>query len=255
MRGARNMSHRKRNSGQILLIAAFIMATLLLSAQLYILEVGKIAAETASDSVGDFVLAVKIGSEHVVIGSLVNISNGGPNSVLTSNLNKWCVIFGNQYSFGKSVLNYTMRETTPYSSSVWINWGVDGVGISSAYVDFTYNLSGREVDVDNSYFINVTTTVLIESSYRTISGDTKQVNATIRVLNEEGPALAKHITVYYKLSDNWLVPNDYAIIDYGNGTYIASFIVDIPSETVQVSAHVVDQRGIYTQANATSTQV
>jgi hypothetical protein len=66
--------------------------------------------------------------------------------------------------------------------------------------------------------------------------------------------LAEQVTVYYELSGIWLIPSNYTIMDYGNGTYLASFIVDIPSETVQVSAHVVDQRGIRVQTNATSTQ-
>jgi hypothetical protein len=42
-------------------------------------------------------------------------------------------------------------------------------------------------------------------------------------------------------------------MDYGNGTYTALFTADIPSATVEVSGQVVDQRGIFVQANATST--
>jgi len=250
-----DMKRSKQNSGQILLIAAFIMASLLLSARLYILEVGKITAETASHSVSDLILAANVGSRHVVTGSLANISNGGSSSTLASNLARWSSLIDRQYRFGKNVLNYTLRESSPYSYGVWINWDINGTGISSAYVDFTYKLSDQEVDVDYSYFINVTTIVLIECSYRIVSGDTKQVNATIKVLNEQDSALAKQIAVHYKFSDSWLIPNDYQITDYGNGTYVTSFTVDIPSETVQVSAHVVDQRGVFVQANATAMQV
>jgi hypothetical protein len=255
MTGAkRNLRHTKNNSGQILLIAAFIMASLLLSTQLYILEVGKITVESTVDSAGDFVLAVKTGSRHVVIGSLANVSNGGPNNVLTSNLDRWRVVIGNQYRLGKTVLDYTLLETAPYSAGLWINWTANGIGTSSAYVDFVHKLSDQEINVNYPYSINATTTALVESSYRIVGGDTKQVNATITLLTEEGPALAEQVTVYYELSGIWLIPSNYTIMDYGNGTYLASFIVDIPSETVQVSAHVVDQRGIRVQTNATSTQ-
>ena len=250
-----NMRTSRRNSGQILLIAAFIMASLLLSAQLYVLEVGKISTETETDSVNDFILAVDMGSKHVVVGSLANISDGGPNSILESNLEKWSLIIGRQYRFGKNVLNYTLRESSPYSSGVWISWSTNGFGTSSAYVNFTYTLKDREVDVVHPYLINVTSSILIEGSYRTISGDTKQVNVTIDVLNEGQPALAKQISVYYKLSDSWLTPSNYTIMDYGNGTYIASFTADIPSATVEVSARVVDQRGIFVQANATGSPI
>lgn len=254
-RAKENMRTSRRNSGQVLLIAAFIMASLLLSAQLYVIEVGKISTETETASVNDFILVVDMGSRHVVIGSVANISNGGPTSVLASNLEKWSWIIGRQYKFGKNVLNYTLRGSSPYSSGIWTYWGTNGFGTSSGYVNFTYTLKDREVDLVHPYFINVTTSLLIESSYRTISGDTKQVNVTITVLNEGQPAPAKQIAVQYKFSDNWLTPNDYTIMDYGNGTYTASFTADIPSATVEVSARVVDQRGIFVQANATGSPI
>jgi hypothetical protein len=106
--------------------------------------------------------------------------------------------------------------------------------------------------------MNITTTVELESTYRIVSGDTKQVNVTIDLLNEAQPALAKQVTIYYKVSNSWLIPNatnNYEITDYGNGTCTASFNSYIPSPTVEVSAHVVDQREIYVQTNATSTQI
>jgi len=252
------MSRKRSNSGQILLIAAFIMASLLLSAQLYILEVGKTTGELESDSLNDFLLAMKLGSRHVVIGSLANISNGGQSGNLAGNLRKWSSLISEQYQFGKSVLTYAVKETAPYSSGIWTSWSVNGTGISSAYANFTYKLSDREVNVDQSYFMNITTAVFIESSYQTVSGDTKQVNVTISLLNEEAPALAKQIAIYYRFLDSWQIPdatNNYNILDYGNGTYIASFVANILSQNVEVSVHIVDQREIYVQANATSTQI
>jgi len=232
------------------------MASLLLSAQLYILEVGNVMNETESNSPNDFILAVKLGSRHVIVGSLANISNGGQNSNLASNLQKWSSLISKQYHFGKNILNYTLKETSPYSSGIWTNWGTNGYGVSSAYANFTYKLSDREFDVNWSYFINITTTLQIESTYQTVSGDVKQVDVIINGLNEAEPALAKQITIYYKLLGNWLIPNatnNYEIFDYGNGTYTASFMASIPSQNVEVSAHVIDQRQIYVQANATST--
>jgi len=257
MRGEK-VRRNRNNSGQVLLIAAFIMASLLLSAQLYIFEVGKISNETESDSLNDFLLALKLGSRHVVIGSLANISNGGQNSNLVWNLQRWSSLVSRQYQFGKNVLNCTLRETTPYASGIWISWGQNGTGVSSAYASFSYKLSDREVDIDQSYFMNITTVVFIESYYQMVSGDIKQVNVTISILNEENHALAKQITIYYKLLDSWQVPNatnNYTISDCGDGTYQASFVADIPSQDVEISAHVVDQRGIYVHANATSSQI
>jgi hypothetical protein len=234
------------------------MASLLLSAQLYILEVGEITSETESDSLTNLVLAMKLGSMHVVTGSLANVSNGGQSSTLASNLQRWSSLISQQYQFGRNVLNYTALETAPYSSGIWIDWTTNGTGISSAYVDFTYKLSDQQVEIIQSYYMNITTTVSIESTYRIVSGDTKQVNVTVNLLNEAQPALAELVTIYYRSSNGWLIPNatnNYEIVDYGNGTYIASFNADIPLQSVEVSAHVLDQREIYVQANATSIQI
>jgi hypothetical protein len=248
----------KRSSGQVLLITAFIMAFLLLSAELYIFEVGKIVGEVESYSLTDFALAVRLGSKHVVIGSLANVTNGGSSAVLAQNLQKWSSFVGKQYQLGKSLLNYTLNQTAPYSSGVWISWGTNGYGVSSAYVNFTHRLLGREANLNQSYFVNVTTTLLVESTYQALLGNEKEVNVTINLLSEAEPALAKQITIYYKFVDTWQTPNEtssYVLLDYGNGTYLASFTAIIPSQTVEVSAHVYDRRDIYVQANTTSTQI
>lgn len=250
---------RKRaNSGQILLIAAFIMASLLVSAQLYILEVGKTSSETESDTLSNFMLSIQSGSRNVVIGSLANVSNGGLSNGLELNLREWEAFIANQYSHGKSILYYTLRDTAPYSSGTWLDWSLNGYGVSSAYVNFTHMLSGLEADVTQSYLMNITTTLLIASTNRRLSENTRQVNVTINMLNEAEPALAKQIVVYYRVSNSWLIPdaaNNYTLLDYGNGTYLASFVATFPTESVEVSAHIVDSRDIYVQANATSMEI
>jgi len=248
---------RRANSGQILLIAAFIMASLLVSAQLYILEVGKTSVEMAPNS-ADFALSIKSVSRNVVIGSLANISNGGVSDTLDLYLMKWASFVGSQYLYGKSVLKYTLRNLAPYASSVRLDWGGTGFGLSSAYVNFTHKLSDLGAGVDRSFFVNVTTTLLITSTNRRLAGDTRQVNVTINVLNEAKPASAEQITVYYLMSSNWLIPdqaNNYTLLDYGNGTYQASFVAAFPTGSVEVSTHIIDQRGIYVQANVTSVEI
>jgi hypothetical protein len=253
------MKMRKRaNSGQILLIAAFIMASLLVSAQLYILEVGKTSGEVESDSLSDFISSIQFGSRNVVLGSLANVSNGGLSNTLELNLREWAAFIANQYLYGKSILYYTLRDTAPYSSGIWLDWSLNGYGASSAYVNFTHRLSGLEASVDHSYLMNITTTLLIASTNRRLSENARQVNVTINVLNEAEPALAKRITLYYRVSNSWLIPdmaNNYTLLDYGNGTYLASFVATFPTESVEVSAHIVDYRDICVQANTTSTEI
>ena len=249
---------RNGNSGQILLIAAFIMASLLVSAQLYILEVGKISGEMNSDSLNDFMSSVKLGSGHVVTGSLANISNGGSFSLLELNLQEWAQFMSAQYVEGKNILNFTLEEAAPYSSGVCLFWGANGYGASSAYVDFIHTLAGRSADVDMAYSINVTTALLISSTSRMLNETAQQTNITIKALDEAGPALAPQVIVYYKVSSSWLIPddsNDFALLNYGNGTYLASFTAAIPTPEVEVSVHATDFRGVHVQANVTSTEV
>jgi hypothetical protein len=86
----------------------------------------------------------------------------------------------------------------------------------------------------------------------------RQINITIKAFDEAGPALATQLTVYYKISGSWLIPDDtnnYALLDYGNGTYLASFTAAVPAPEVEVSVHATDFGGIYVQANVTSTEV
>jgi len=255
--GGQKDVRRNGNSGQILLIAAFIMASLLLSAQLYILEVGKISGETNSEVLNDFMLNVKLGSRHVVAGSLANISNGGAISILEQNLQEWAEFIGSQYLQGKNTMNFTLDETAPYSSGTWLSWGVNGYGVSSAHAEFTHSLDGRAENVDLAYSVNVTTTLLITSVNQGLNETARQVNVTIDVVNEAHPALAEQIAVYYRVSSTWLTPDsasNYRLQNYGNGTYVASFTATATSID-EVAVYALDYRGIYVQANVTSTEI
>jgi hypothetical protein len=255
--GGKKTVRRNGSSGQILLVAAFIMASLLLSAQLYILEVGKIPADTNSDALNDFMLDVKLESRHVVIGSIANISNGGSRDTLERNLLEWAEFLGNQYLLGKNTMSFALEETAPYSSGIWLSWGTNGYGVSSACADFVHSLAGRETSTDLAYSTNVTTSLLVASVNQGLNATARQVDVTIIILNEANPALAEQITVYYSVSGTWLTPDSasgYRLLDYGNGTYLASFIAVAPLID-EVSIHAVDFRGIYVQANVTSSEI
>ena len=245
-------------SGQVLLVGVLIIALLLLSTEIYVYDLGKAVDEGKQNSFSDFVLAVRSGSKHVIAGSLANVSRGGTNQTLEINLKRWSSFVGGLYQSGKCILNFTLRETAPYSSGIWIFWGTTGVGVSEAYANFTLQLLDRGADVNLKYAINVTTTLSIQGTYKEMQGNSKQVNVTCNLLNEGKPALAENLTLYYKNLDDWLIPgtqNNYTIIDYGNGTYFMSFVADISSSTVEVSVHASDQREISVQANVTCTEI
>jgi hypothetical protein len=244
-------------SGQVLLVGVLIIALLLLSTEIYVYDLGNAVDEAKQNSFSDFILAVKSGSKHVVVESLANVSQGGTNQTLETNLKAWSSFVGKLYPSGKCILNFTLREATPYSSGTWISWGTNGSGFSGAYANFTLQLLDLGTDVNLKYAMNITTTILIQGAYKEMPGNSKQVNVTCNLLNEGKPALAKNLTVYYKDLNGWLTPssqNNYTITDYGNGTCFMSFAADISSSTVELSLHASDQREINVQANVTCTK-
>jgi len=254
---AREMN-KKQNKGQVILIAVLAMALILLSTQIYVFEVQMSTINLNSNPLNDYLFAIKLGSRNVVIGSIANVSGGGSHTVFVANLDKWVALVDKQNQFGRSTLNYTMEETAPYMSGIWLFWGTEGFGVTSASAHFTFNLSDRGVDADLSYFINITTTLMVEGTYRTMGADEKEVNVTFNLLNEGKSALADQFTLYYQVLGSWLVPNasnNYAVSDYGNGTYRASFRASISSPNVEVSVRIRDQREVLVQANATCSQV
>jgi hypothetical protein len=244
----------KRNcSGQILLVGVLIIALILLSTEIYVYDLGNAVDEAKQNSFSDFILAVKSGSKNVVVGSLANVSQGRTNQTnqtLEINLKAWSSFVGKLYPSGKCILNFTLAGT-------WISWGTNGSGVSGAYSNFTLQLMDLETDVNLKYAMNITTTLLIQGTYKNMSDNSKQVNVTCNLLNEGKPALANNLTLYYKDLNGWLTPssqnNNYTITDYGNGTYFMSFVANISSSTVEVSVHASDQREINVQANVTCT--
>jgi len=247
--------NRRQRSGQILVITVLVVSLVLLSTQVYIYEVRDSLTETQSTRVNDFVLAVKLGSNNIVSGSLANITGGGDSSVLSENLERWASFVDSFYLFGTPILNFTLKNTSTYINGTYIYWGTEGSGVSSAYSEFNFSLEDGQVNVRLAYSVNVTTSIVVESVYRTLSGNIRQVSVTCSLLNQGKPALAETVTVLYESSGFWNradQQSNYALTDYGNGTYLISFEADIPETNVNVSVQVYDSRGVYVQANATS---
>jgi hypothetical protein len=223
----------------------------------YIYELSGNIGEADLHVLNDFVNSVELGSRHVLISALANITNAGQNQTLATYLNEWKTAVQRQYWLGEFTLDYTLKDTSPYNSGLYMNWGTNGSGVSAAYVAFQLNASGRKVEMQRSYNVNVSTTLLIKSVLTEIAPNIKQVTVTCSLFNEEQPALAENITLYYRDAGGWLIPdtaNNYAVVDYGNGTYRAIFTVETSSISLDVAARVFDGRSILVQANATCLQ-
>lgn len=248
---------KRGRSGQILAVSALVIALIMISTATYIYDLSGSIGDSEAYSLNDYVRSILLGSKHAVASALANITNGGDNETLAANLDAWKNALGKQYTFGTLTLNYTLSHTSPYASGLYVNWGTDGNGVSEAYTDLSLNVSGRELKMQYPFYVNVSTWLRVDGYLTQVSPQAEQVTVVLRLSNEGQPALAKNITVLYEDTGAWLVPNvinNYALLDYGNGTYRATFTLITSENLLDVSVHVFDSRGIFVQANATLTQ-
>ncbi|MGB9675903.1 MAG: hypothetical protein ACPL0C_01785 [Candidatus Bathyarchaeales archaeon] len=241
---------RGNRSGQLLIVAALAIAILIASASIYVYELGVEQNSQSSLQTANFIPAIKQYTRNALISSLANISNGGSRTVLSANLEELAETLRSLKQQAIFQLTFSLHNDSNYDSGVWLLWGAEGFGVSSAYTNFELNVQGVE-NLELDYALNITTTVFVEGSYIG-NGDEKNVTLTCHIYNEGKPAQAKNISIFYELDDAW-IPANPSVLDFGNGTYTLSFTAIIPSETVHVSAQVTDLRGIFAYANATCT--
>lgn len=256
----RNVWNHK-NSGQTLIITALVIALLILSVVYGVFEAGRRSEMRSSTTLNSHVLATKLGLRNTVTGALVNVSNGGDSEILSTNLDKYASMLGDQSYFGKCTVLFTALDDSPYQSGMWISWGSDGTGVSSAYTNFTLIFTRTEASLQLEHTINVTTRIDIEGVYSKLDGAFKKVNVTCRILNEGEPALANNISLYYEYdgelsTQEWITADSPTITDYGNSTYTISFIAETQTidDPLLVSAQIHDLRDIFVVANATFTE-
>jgi len=257
---AKNLRSRK-NSGQTIIITALAISLLILSVAYGVFEAGRRNEMRSTTTLNMPVLATKLGLRNTVTSALVNVSNGGENTILSANLHEYATIVGNQSHFGKCTVLYTALDASPYQSGMWISWGSDGTGISGAYANFTLVFIRTTADTQMEHATNVTTSLDVEGTYTKLGGTSKQVNVTCRIFNEYQPALANNLTIYYEYDgepsdQNWVAASSPTVTDYGNGTYTISFTAETQNidDPMLVSAQVHDLREIFVLANATCTE-
>ena len=164
----------------------------------------------------------------------------------------------NKSHFAKCIIQFNVSESSPYQSGIWQSWETNGVGFSSAYANYTLTFTSTESDMQLEHETNITTRLNLDGNYILLGGTEKQVNITCEILNENEPALANNIDVYFDFdgdtqTQNWIVADSPTITDYGNGTYTIDFIADTQTRNaaMHVSAQVNDTRNIFVMANVT----
>ena len=254
------MREFKRNrSGQALILAALAIALIISSTIVYVYEMSQASSSDHPFSPKDYVRVVKLGSRNLVVGLLANISRGGENRTLETNLERWGSFVEKEYYFGECSLHIELCEDTPYSSGLWMLWGENGSGVTSAEADFSLNLTSEGTEMTVLYVINVTTSISIDAASEWQS-DKHEITVTIFLCNEGAPAFGKNLTVYYEgTGGGWMdagLLDSYSLTDFGNGTYVAGFSVGPPqtaNRSILVECY--DRREIYVEATTTCADV
>jgi hypothetical protein len=246
-------SFRKDTSGQVIIVSALLVAMLLLSTAIYVVETTKHVPTVKTDDASSFV-EYKQAAKSTLISALANITAGGDRNVFAADLSQLkSVLQVHSYS---SILDfaYTPLNSGSYQNGLYLAWGNDGIGVSSAYVDFGFNSSSSSSSATLQYPINITSLVRLNGSF-TQENDTKIVNLSVNLSNEGKPALASSFAFQFLNESSLVSVENPEIVNQGDGSYTASFnvpsLVEVHSLTVTVLC--VDQRGISIGANYTCT--
>jgi hypothetical protein len=243
---------RANNSGQLLIVAALAIAVLVSSTTIYVYELSRETISSDRRPLDDFVLSLEQSTRNLMISSLSNVSNGGPSSVFSANLNSFSQLIASLHEFGTMTLDSALLNDSMYDSGIRLSWGTNGTGVSSAYANFTLQVHGLGEDTAKSFAVNVTTTIIPNGSYVTLANGQKQASLTCRLYSEGKPFLAENMTFFYEDNGNWTqidASNGLSIIDQGNGVYFVSFVANVLSDTIQVSIHAYDSRDIFVATN------
>jgi hypothetical protein len=245
---------RANSCGQLLLVAALVIAILISSTTIYVYEVSREKNNQDFAPISDLVLAIKQSTRNTMISSLANASNGGAEMILTENLNELSQVLRSLNHFGTSHLAFAPLNDASYDDGIRLSWNTSDAGVSSVYSNFTLKIYCATENLTLNYALNVTTTITISGYYTQLGGNEKQVNLTCNVYNEAESALARNFTIFYDNLGNWTPidsSNNLSTLDYGNGTYRISFTAPVPSDSVQVSVRAHDLREIFVRANTT----
>ncbi len=254
-------SFKENNSGQVIIITALLVALLLLSTVLYVIETEKTAPASKAKENQAFD-AYKQSIKQTLISSLSNITNGGETSVLASNLARLESALTSQSYSAILKIEDTPLNSAPYQNGVWISWGTSGQGISSSYVSFVFSSSSPSASASLAYSVNVTSQVNVNGDYLMLEGTQKHVSLTVEVFNEGKPALARNFSVYYEhdgslIVEEWIKVEAPSITDFGNGTYSISFNADTKNRNnpVLVSLYCHDQREVLVKTSVECTNI
>jgi len=239
----RNLRHDC--SGQVLVITSLLVALILLSTGIYVIETEK-EVPTIGTAIDNVSPAYQQSIRNTLVSALSNITSGGNNSILSTDLDELKSVITSHSYQNLIKIDYTPLNVTPYQSGILVSRGVNGQGISSAYVSFVFNSSGFSTYSNLEYAANVTSAINLTGKYLQLDNGLTQVNLTINLFSDGKPALAQNFTFSFQNSTYWVPVVEPNINSFGNGTYAVSFNAETDQISVPltVSVDCKDQRGI-----------
>jgi hypothetical protein len=255
----RNRSFRRNNSGQVLIISALLVALILLSTALYVIQTEKNGPEVQVQENGFF--AYQQSARNTVISGLANATNGGDSSILTSDLSEFTSAVTSHSYQSLLQIRTQAANAAPYDGGLWISWGTNGYGVSSGCCTFNFESYASKQTSNMQFTANVTSEISLSGNYVNQNG-TKQVNLTVNVLNEGKGSLAKNLDFYFDL-DGSLSTSDWTKVDYANiicnrdGSYVVSFVCETEQLNNPVYALVscLDERGVLVKASVAAVEI
>ena len=249
-------SLRRNNSGQVIVVTALLLALILLSTAIYVIETEK-AVPKAGNGEGNSFSEYTQSVRNTLISALANVSGGGSTGVLTSDLNQFnSAVVSHSYQ-AMVQMDYEPLNAFPYQDGFWISCGADGNGVSSVYSNFAFNSSGFSGSSNLEYNVNITSELKLTGYTSQFNDTSKQANLIVNVLNEGKPALAQNFTIYFENATNWMKEDTPSVNNFDNGTYSVSFNAEIGQllDPLFVSVYCQDQRGITVGANVTCNSI
>lgn len=237
-------SFKNNKSGQVIIISALLVALLLLSTAIYVVETQKQTPAVALER--EVFFGYQQAARNTLISALANATGGGSIEILATDLSELKSAIHAHSFLAFETLDFAVLSIDNYYDGIRISRGTDGKGISSVFVTFWVNASNPQASSNLEYNLNITSSVTSTGITYQIDENATKIAITVQVFNEDKPALANRFAISYQNQTDWVGVNAPNITSFGNGTYIASFsapTIELLNPAV-VSLECIDSRGI-----------
>lgn len=249
-------SFRRNCSGQVIIVTALLVAVILLTTAMYVIEVQKNIPTVQSDD-GLLIDSYQNSVRSTLVSALANFTAGGDRGVLDSDLAQLkATILAHSYGT-QLTMTYSLLGSGGYSEGLLVSWGSNGEGISSAYATVVCGSSSSNGGSDVTYVVNATDRIQVSGNYIQANDTQKLVSLTVHLYNEDGGQLADSFLVSYMNASSWVLAQSPSIASNGDGTYTMAFYAQTGQigETLDISITCIDTRGISVGASLTCSRV